>query len=222
MKKVILLILTFFISGYSIAQDCKVLKAEISATYKGECKNGLANGTGTAEGKDSYVGEFKKGFPDGKGVYIWANGAVYRGYMKKGLRNGEGSYVWHTANGDSTLSGLWSNDRYEKYGKHPYIVGRNESIQRYSISKSLTVGNKITFRFMRGGKSCSEVSNLNVFRTSGTDNLNGTYLEIRDAAFPIEMKLTFSVPNLLNSNEINCIFYLTINETASWDVVLNI
>jgi hypothetical protein len=26
----------------------------------------------------------------------------------------------------------------------------------------------------------------------------------------------------LNSNEINCIFNLTINETASWDVVLNI
>lgn len=222
MKISALLFFTIFISGYSFAQDCKVLKPEIATSYKGECKNGLANGTGTAEGQDSYFGEFKKGLPDGKGTYIWANGSIYKGYMKKGLREGRGSYVWHTANGDSTLIGLWNKGKYDKFGNTPYQVGRTESIVRYSVSKGLAVGNKITFRFMRGGKSCSEVSGLNVFRTSGTDGLNGTYLEIKDAVFPLEMRLTFTVPNLMYTIECNCVFNLTINEQGSWDVVLNI
>ena len=222
MKIVVLLIVMIFISGNSIAQDCKVLKAELSATYKGECKKGLAHGTGTAEGKDSYVGEFKKGLPDGKGIYIWANGAIYRGYMKKGLRDGIGSYVWHTANGDSTLTGAWSNDRYDRYGNSPYLVGRNESIIRYSIGKGLAIPNKITIRIMREGKSFSQVSNLDVFRTSGTDNINGTYFEIKDAVFPEVLKVTFMVPNLMNTVEINCEFNLTINEAGSWDIILNI
>lgn len=222
MKIPVLIAVTIFMSGHSFAQDCKVLKPEIATTYKGECKNGLAQGTGTAEGQDSYFGEFKKGLPDGKGTYIWANGAIYKGYMKKGLREGKGSYVWHTANGDSTLTGLWRKDKYESSGNTLYQVGRNESIVRYSVSKGLAVGNKITFRIMRGGKSFSQVSGLNVFRTSGTDDLNGTYLEIKDAVFPLEIRLTFSVPNLMNTLECNCVFNITISEPASWDVILNI
>lgn len=222
MKIAALLFVMIFISGYAIAQECKVLKAELSTTYKGECKKGLAHGTGTAEGQDSYYGEFKKGLPEGKGTYIWANGAIYKGYMKKGLRDGIGSYVWHTANGDSTLTGVWSRDKYDRNGNSPYMVGRNESITRYSISKGLAIGNKITLRIMRGGKSFSQMSNLNVFRTSGTDNMNGTYFEIKDAVFPEVLRVTFMVPNLMNTLECNCVFNLTINEAGSWDVILNI
>ena len=44
--------------------ECKVLKAEISLIYKGECKNGLAHGVGEALGRDFYEGEFKNGNTD--------------------------------------------------------------------------------------------------------------------------------------------------------------
>ena len=222
MKMTVLLFVMIFIANYSIAQECKVLKTEISTSYQGECKNGMAQGKGIAKGQDSYDGEFNKGLPDGDGTYIWANGAIYKGNWKKGMRDGKGSYVWHTANGDSTLAGVWRKDKYLGTGIPPYRVLQAESVPRYTISKGLAVGNKITFRFIRGGKSTSQVNNLNVTLSSGNENLVGTYLEIKDAVFPVSIKLNFSVPNLLNSYEYNCIFNLTINESASWDVILNI
>lgn len=222
MKIIALLFVMIFVSSYAIAQECKVLKTEISTSYQGECKNGLAHGNGIAKGVDAYEGEFKKGFPDGTGTYIWANGTVYKGKWKKGLREGRGSYIVHTTKGDSTLAGVWRMDKFEGTGISPYRIGQTESVPRYSVTKGLAVGNKITVRFMRGGTTCSRVSNLNVSMTSGNDNLNGTYLEIKDAVFPVDIKLTFSVPNLLSTYEYNCVFNLTINETASWDVILNI
>ena len=44
---------------------CKVLMKEISGSYSGECKKGLADGKGEAKGVDRYIGAFKKGLPDG-------------------------------------------------------------------------------------------------------------------------------------------------------------
>ena len=222
MKISALLFFTIFISGYSFAQDCKVLKLEIAKSYKGECKNGLAHGTGIAKGQDTYEGEFKKGFPEGTGTYTWANGDIYKGYMKKGLKEGKGSFIQHTVKGDSTLTGIWNKDKYEGSGNAPYQVGRTESVPRYSISKGIAARNKITFRFVRAGANFSNVNNLSASTTSGTDSLNGTLLEIQDAVFPVDIKLNFSVPNLLNTYEYNCVFNLTINQQGSWDVVLNI
>ena len=222
MKIPALLIFTIFISGYSVAQECKVLKPEIATSYQGECKNGLAHGKGIAKGQDIYEGEFKKGLPEGTGTYTWANGDIYKGNLRKGLKEGKGSFMQHTAKGDSTLTGIWRNDKYEGTGTAPYRVGQTESVPRYSISKGLAVRNKITFRFIRGGTTFSKVSNLNASMTSGIESLNGTYLEIQDAVFPVDIKLNFSVPNLLNTYEYNCVFNVTINEQGSWDVVLNI
>lgn len=42
----------------------------------------MANGTGTATGTDSYTGQFKNGYPDGKGKYTWKNGE-YKGKFEK-------------------------------------------------------------------------------------------------------------------------------------------
>ena len=222
MKIPVLLVITIIISNNLFAQECKVLKTEISETYQGECKNGLAQGKGLAKGKDSYEGEFNKGLPDGTGTYVWANGATYKGKWKKGMREGKGSYIWHTMKGDSTLVGVWHFDKYEGTGISPYRVSQSESIPRYSITKGLAFGNKITVRFLRAGTTLSTIRNLNVSLTSGSESLNGTYLEIKDATFPLDMRLTFSVPNQLNTYDYNCIFNVTINEPASWDINLSL
>ena len=40
-------------------QECKVIKEDISGTYKGKCKNGLASGSGISIGENKYEGEFR-------------------------------------------------------------------------------------------------------------------------------------------------------------------
>ena len=64
--------------------NCKVLMNEISESYQGDCKDGLAHGNGLAQGIDTYEGKFKKGLPYGNGKYAWANGDYYDGRWKEG------------------------------------------------------------------------------------------------------------------------------------------
>jgi hypothetical protein len=220
MKLVGLLILSIFITCNLFAQECKVLKAEISSSYQGECKNGLANGKGIAKGQDSYEGEFSKGLPDGTGTYVWSNGANYKGKWRKGMRDGKGTYVWHTAKGDSTLVGVWRQDKYEGTGITPYHVSQNESISRYSISKGIGKENIIVVKVMRGGTPLSNI-NLAFSMTSGSDYTNGPYHEIKNWTTPFDVRITFTVPNLLNTYSYNCIFEVTINEIGPWDITLN-
>ena len=40
--------------------------------------------------EDVYEGGFKEGLPQGKGIYIWANGTRYEGEFSAGFRNGKG------------------------------------------------------------------------------------------------------------------------------------
>ena len=63
----------------------------LQGTYKGTCKNGLANGHGTAIGIDSYTGQFLNGYPEGNGKYTWKNGSWYDGAWKKGVDDGKGT-----------------------------------------------------------------------------------------------------------------------------------
>ncbi|MCU0459673.1 MAG: hypothetical protein MUE37_11375 [Bacteroidales bacterium] len=108
MRKTALLLGSVIISSWFSAawsqNNCKVLKPGIDSTYAGDCKQGLANGQGTATGIDRYTGEFKKGLPDGTGTYIWNNGDKYEGEWKKGLREGTGKYTTRYNGRDSTIS----------------------------------------------------------------------------------------------------------------------
>ncbi|MDP4290838.1 MAG: hypothetical protein Q8908_07130 [Bacteroidota bacterium] len=222
MKTNALLVLLLFLIPNLFAQECKVLKTEISMSYQGDCKNGLAHGKGVARGQDSYEGEFRKGLPDGTGTYVWATGAMYKGEWRRGLRDGKGTYVWHSMNGDSTLVGVWHQDKYEGTGILPYRIGRVESIPRYTVMKGLASENKVTVRFYRGGAVLSSMHDLSVTTSSGVQELQESYLEIRNAAFPVDIRLTFVVPTLLSSNEYSCEFNVTINEPAAWDITLNL
>jgi len=100
-------------------QDCKVIDTDINSSYEGECKEGFADGFGTAKGRDTYIGGFKKGLTHGKGKYLWANGDKFQGNYKNGKKNGEGHYTW--ADGGYFLGNFY-NGKKHGYGRY---VGAN-------------------------------------------------------------------------------------------------
>ena len=67
MKQILFYFLTIFITPTVLSQSCDVKVDSLKGQYTGGCKNGEANGNGTATGTDSYTGNFKNGYPDGEG-----------------------------------------------------------------------------------------------------------------------------------------------------------
>lgn len=76
-------------------QDCKVDVEKLYSHYKGECKNGKADGAGKAVGKDMYEGQFANGKPHGQGTYTWDDKASFKGQFKNGVAQipHQGCYV---------------------------------------------------------------------------------------------------------------------------------
>jgi hypothetical protein len=75
--------------------SCKALDPEIAGAYKGDCRNGLANGYGEATGSAAaYRGEFRDGRKNGKGVKQWTNGDRYEGSFADDRKEGDGVYTW--------------------------------------------------------------------------------------------------------------------------------
>ena len=104
----ILLNAVFMLSLNLNAQDdCKVLTEALQGEYTGDCKKGLAHGTGESKGIDIYRGDFKKGLPNGTGTYIWKNGNSYEGEFKDGKRNGI-STDWYDS-GQKRVVGNYDN-----------------------------------------------------------------------------------------------------------------
>ena len=128
------------------AADCEVLIEALAGTYEGDCKKGQAHGIGTATGVDTYTGEFKKGLPDGEGVYTWANGDVYKGSFKRGLMDGAGTLT-HT-DGTPPLVGFWVEDEYIGTEKEPYAVtNRSTSINRVSFRRLAAEPLQVDFKY---------------------------------------------------------------------------
>jgi hypothetical protein len=123
---------------------------EISGSYQGGCKNGLANGKGTAKGEDTYVGMFKNGLPNGKGKYTYKNGNVYSGYWSDGLKNGNGEFNYFVNGKVITQKGYWEKGEY--VGKtNPdvlYRVNSSNGIEYYSIKRLGDDENQIKISFV--------------------------------------------------------------------------
>lgn len=106
------------------AQNCAVLTDSLKGNYEGGCKKGRANGNGVASGIDYYKGEFKDGYPDGKGKYVWNNGNWYEGEWKAGKFDGQGT--WHNVNNmdqdSGILAGFWKQGKYAGKYERPYIM----------------------------------------------------------------------------------------------------
>ena len=80
----------------ALAHECRAVgNGNLRGSYQGDCDESteLPQGRGEAKGIDTYVGNFVKGMPDGKGTYTWQNGARLEGAFKRGKANGPGIYV---------------------------------------------------------------------------------------------------------------------------------
>jgi MORN repeat len=140
MKSLLFIITLFAVCSTAIAQDsasCEVSLLPITGKYTGECKSNKAHGLGKSVGMDTYEGEFKKGYPDGEGIYTWKNGNFYSGTLKKGLRNGKGTFHFvRPGLTDSVVTGYWQKDTYKGLNLKPYIiVNTTSNVNRVDVKK---------------------------------------------------------------------------------------
>jgi hypothetical protein len=215
-----LFLMVVLISGsyvYAQEKDCKVKISELSGTYSGGCKNGLAHGKGIAQGKDRYAGQFTKGVPDGKGTYTWSDGTYYEGQWRDGRRDGMGKLV----KGDSLVTGYWKDDRYmgEKLIP-PYTIIKSLSVGRSTITKTMSTGNGVRIKIMLGGSENTSVEDLTLAYDSGNEyRMSNTY-GIQNATFPVYIKIMYRTWNPFHTIQYQVIFEFIINESGTWDVVL--
>lgn len=202
--------------------ECKVLIPEISGTYAGDCKNGLAHGNGTATGIDRYEGQFNKGLPHGRGTYAWTNGPVYRGEWSKGLQNGEGEIIYFTAGGDSTVKGFWKGGAYIGKTVVPaYTVIRKDNLLSCNFRK-LDKGNTVIVKFMLKGQINSRVKEMSMVYSSGMQFKSGAnYQGIQDVYFPFNLVILYTTYNPISRGAFDVQFECTINEPGKWEIILN-
>jgi hypothetical protein len=204
--------------AYAQQSDCKVLKPEIAGVYSGDCKNGLAQGKGIAQGIDRYEGQFKKGLPNGTGTYKWANGVYYAGGWKNGLRDGSGKMVYP----DSTVNGEWREDKYMGIKKiAPFMIVSSLSVARYTFTKNPEKNDRVKIRLMQSGQDNTDIEDFSVVYDSGTEYRSGNFYGIENVTYPLTVKVKYRCWNQLKTSQFNVIFEFLINEHGSWDVVIS-
>ena len=228
---VICLLMIYSMFSVTHSQNiCKVLKPGIDSIYTGGCKQGLADGRGEAYGIDQYIGEFRKGLPDGAGTYTWNTGEKYEGEWKKGLRNGTGKYTIMHDGRDSVLLGIWENDNFlgEK-ALPPYMIQYKSGIVRVSCVRIGDQPFYIRYKFARGGstsENTNAISGLLLQGNSGSESQTGNYFGFEQVTFPFEGKLqfnapsAFSAPNESNAVTLNYELKFVINQPGAWMVTI--
>lgn len=236
-------------SNSTYGQDCKVLYEGIDKIYAGACKKGLAHGKGVGKGTDSYKGNFRKGFPHGRGTYIYAqggiyegdwkegerhgrgtftdeNGSVYSGSWKQGLRHGEGRFHQKPPQKDTIYEGIWEEGEYigPKLEK-PYVVTNRRSIERYTLNK---VGdgkgnaNRLTIKIMQNGMPNITVTNYRFQWSSGNElTLQQNVRGWEGLIFPFQGSIVYTTENKLRTTTYTVYFDFKINEPGEWELILH-
>ncbi|NOY49107.1 MAG: hypothetical protein GXO88_00850 [Chlorobi bacterium] len=224
MKKYImsglLIVAVLFSISCSAQNNCKVLMDSLKGTYNGKCKKGLAHGLGKAVGADTYEGRFRKGYPDGKGVYTWASGDVYDGTWKMGQRDGEGVYRFAFDGHDSIQSGIWRKDVYK--GPKPQMprVTLKEFVTRYSFRRDAE-GDRIFIDLRRDGQANIDIEDFSLISSSGNYFETGNSIGIENVVFPVLVKIKYVSWNAAHTSRHNVTFEFEIFESGKWQVVVN-
>jgi hypothetical protein len=140
--------LIFFKQSILFSQDstntCKVELKSISGIYVGECKKGFAHGKGESKGIFRYVGNFKYGLPNGKGI-LYMGGVFFDGNFQDGIKEGKGEmHYLRNNNIDSIIKGYWSGDEFRGKNYKTYQTDAVSKFDRVEISPTNESGNKIT------------------------------------------------------------------------------
>ena len=222
MKKLfVLFVIIVFYGKLGFSQEYgKVLIPNISKSYEGKCKKGLANGYGEAKGIDTYLGEFKKGLPQGKGTYTWQNGDFYIGEWHKGKRDGEGEF--HTKNNsrDTVYVGIWKQDKY--VGKKTILptVTYKSSVDRYRFRR-IGDGNLISIQFKQNGVTNTSITSLIIDGDSGTEVEKGNCYCFENFDLPFKCSIRYNTTSKLQQTRCEVRFEFEITQMGNWDLVLN-
>ncbi|UCG26687.1 MAG: hypothetical protein JSV24_06810 [Bacteroidales bacterium] len=200
---------------------CRVLVPEIAESYTGDCKNGLAHGEGEAKGKDSYIGKFRKGYPDGFGTYTWSTGEVYTGTWKKGRRNGKGKYIFSTNDEDSIQEGNWKNDEFigSKEGNGIKVRIKRNVIRYTTIRKS--EGNQVMVKILVNGVPNFDIEDLLFIGDSGSEIRYNEYIGYEFVEFPFWGKVTYRTWNKLKTIQYDAVFEFEISRPGYWEITLH-
>lgn len=222
MRNVLIVLLLAFSTAIIAQNECKVLLEDLSGNYEGDCRKGLAHGKGKAVGIDSYSGKFKKGYPEGRGTYNYADGSFYKGEFKKGRREGKGRYVFYTDEGKKMeQDGYWEDDRYIGPKKiKPYKVKMRRNIDRYTISR-INDGNDIRIFLKQNGRNNPTISNLMINGSSGQEMSVSSYLGFKNVEFPFTCKLRYTTQNKLQTSSYEVLFEFEIIKPGKWNVNLH-
>lgn len=239
MKPSIPLILSFFFALNSTGQECTVMLDSLKGSYAGECRKGLANGTGTATGTDSYSGQFKNGYPDGNGKYTWKNGDWYEGEWKKGKQNGKGTFNHRVINGQGqteTLTGFFKNGEYKGKFEKPYTTDMlTNNFTSISVKKMNTLISEITFTVKNttaGGSTNSqpvlpksEIKNIQLVQGNYTEMVYDTTSQVtnryilRNVIYPFSAIITFE---RARSVQQVAIAKIELNENGNWMIRVDV
>ncbi|MBY0579583.1 MAG: hypothetical protein K2P57_11110 [Burkholderiales bacterium] len=121
MKRVFAALACLVVIHCAYGESCLTLDPELAGRYRGECRDGLAEGHGDAQGIARYQGEFHAGRKHGKGVKIWPSGERYEGGFVDDRKQGYGVYTW--ANGER-YEGGFENDRRSGFGTYTWPDGK--------------------------------------------------------------------------------------------------
>jgi len=218
---VLLSCLLIFPESVNAQQTCEVLHPALSVEYTGACKNGLAHGKGEATGIDHYIGEFRKGWPNGAGTYEWATGERYEGFWKQGKRHGQGTYYFFTASGKDTLiSGKWAQDEYveDKSQELTYKVEYKMNVVRTSIIPQ-GEGDEIRVRIFSKGAEFRPMD-LALIGDSGNirDDANSKVFD--DILFPFEGKVTFTGTSAMGTIPVDCQLRFVVYKPGRYDLYI--
>jgi len=210
-------------------KTCLVSLEAINGVYTGDCDKGKANGKGKSIGTDQYDGEFKDGYPDGKGTYTWKDGHYFIGNYKKGKKEGKGDMYYEGAGGaDSVVTGFWKKDKYIGEYEKQYVViaysGRVNKVECSLTDKKgqdifITIHRKSGGGAVQTGSTATPVVN-DVQHVSGTFYTrsnqvmtNSSMTRIQQVVFPFRAIFTFS-----NGESAEILF----NEKGNYDVYVDL
>jgi len=197
--------------------DCKVLIPELSGEYIGKCKKGLAHGKGKATGIDTYEGSFKKGLPNGGGVYTWKSGAIYDGDWRDGHRYGEGVFTFKYDDIDSVQAGIWKDDVYMgPIPVKPKVITKT-AVTRYNFRREGD-GDRILIDLSLNGSPNKDILDLTLIATSGSSFEMGRSIGFEGVAFPVIIKLSYLTWNTAHTSRNHATFEFEIEEAGNWQV----
>jgi len=221
------------------AQNCEVLGPEsIIGTYEGDCKRGRAHGEGVASGEAKYIGEFKKGYPEGEGTIEYPNGDIFSGEWEDGKIMGYGYKIEAV----DTLSGYWKGDPMEvrfmgtdKEDLKGYKILAKDNVPGGSpiIEKSEEgAENQLTIKLSDINRSIRAVSFNEI--SSGqpqqpqyvnpgqtANSFGRTILQLKDVVYPFTGTIRYQVLNKSANFALPVVLRFQILEPGNWIVSIN-